>query len=387
MAAVAISAAFSGCVPNKIAWKPDSSGVYFTVTHLFQQSKLFDYDISLNARRLVHTFEARTPWPLIDSSADTFVVVEAPASAVKGRSVLKVKVQLVTYTMAGREVKRSRVFEYESPMRGPSGRTFSSRMENAVLRTNDGEKFLVYIGEGSSRSSATLIYDVATRRWRKVNVRPLLHPMQMPDVIRPDGEGFLAKGVNGPAFVEWTGRVHDIPLPDKPDDGVPDDGVQSGSLLRAYWDENDAVLEFEALDLKIDTEARSASIMLDVPERRILPVGDKFHQVLPTAQAGLQFQRTSSPGPKGSRLWRIELWDARRRTVFLVLSKADFDVASEMFLSPDRKKVAVIVTNNKVIRGKPWGKDNPAETFLKIFDLTGAEVASMHIPEWGYSPR
>src|SRR4051794_2087475 len=104
LAAVGLSAA--GCVPT-IGWLPDSSGILLA-EQVKEGVRLVHYDVKTKARRvLLEDTKVNTAWPAVSPHGKRVAV-----ASWRGEKGKKSELQVLLYTLDGKESKRSKTFPW-----------------------------------------------------------------------------------------------------------------------------------------------------------------------------------------------------------------------------------------------------------------------------------
>jgi hypothetical protein len=203
----------SGCVPG-VAWLPDSSGFIYTSGEHF--TKLVHYDVAKGEQHvLVEDTGAGTLWPALSPDGQRIAV--AKLTLTKGQKTTKL--QVILYSRAGKELERSKVFDWVE-LEKPAPTEAETSMLPQLFWAPQGNKIIVHTS-GADQGGYTAIYDVKADRLIHAGEAQLLTFGSTP--VRPDGAGFLVmKNMHWPnwwekkageadpdpqfAFVDWQGK-------------------------------------------------------------------------------------------------------------------------------------------------------------------------------------
>ncbi len=206
----------SGCVPT-VTWLPDSSG--FICTGGKDETRLIHYDLTTGRPHvLVEDTGAGTNCPAV--SPDGKQIALAKLIVKPGQK--EMSLQVIVYRIAGKELKRSKVFDWvviNDPT--PNGKMTPDREALPQLFwTPKGDKVLM------STCGYTAIYDITADKLIHAGEGWLLIFGTTP--VRPDGAGFLFmknfgswmgrknnKKVSDPGFtfVDWDGKEQPLKAP------------------------------------------------------------------------------------------------------------------------------------------------------------------------------
>jgi hypothetical protein len=206
--------ASAGCVPS-LTWLPDSSG--FICTAGKDGTRLIHYDLGKGeSHTLVEDTGAGTNWPAISPDGKQIAVAKLVMKPGRKQTAL----QVVLYSLAGEERKRSKVFDWLEAKQ-PAGSTTPDRnILPQLFWAPKGDKVLV------TTPGYTAIYEVKGDRLVHAGEGWLLIFGTTP--VRPDGAGFLLmKNAGGwlqrekkekvpdPAFtfVDWEGGEQPLKSP------------------------------------------------------------------------------------------------------------------------------------------------------------------------------
>jgi hypothetical protein len=205
----------AGCVPG-VAWLPDSSGFIYTSGEHF--TKLVHYDVAKGQEHvLVEDTGAGTLWPALRPDGQQIAV--AKLTLTKGLKTTKL--QIILYSRAGKELNRSKVFDWmELEKPAPGDAVSNSGLLPQLFWAPQGDKIIIHTS-GADQGGYTAIYDVKADQLIHAGDAQLLTFGSTP--VRPDGAGFLVmKNMHWPswwekkpgevdpdprfAFVDWQGK-------------------------------------------------------------------------------------------------------------------------------------------------------------------------------------
>jgi hypothetical protein len=205
----ALALASTGCIPG-VAWLPDSSGFVYTSGKDFKTLILYDLDKG-QGRILVKDTGAPTLWPAVSPDGKRIAVAKMGLQVGQKETTL----QVVIYSRAGKELKRTKNFNWWTLDR-PATKEKDLTVGPQLFWAPKGDRILVHT------FGYTGLYDLKTDRLTSAGPGILLTFGGTP--VRPDGAGFLVmknlKWVNwhnqpananrdsNPrfAFVDWAGK-------------------------------------------------------------------------------------------------------------------------------------------------------------------------------------
>jgi hypothetical protein len=184
--ALAAGLASSGCVPGA-AWLPDSSGLIYTGGKNYD--RLIHYDLAKGEQKiLVADTGAPTFWPAVSPDGKRIAVAKAEAAG-KDKPVT---VQVILYSLDGKEQKRSKLFTLVEKAEGLPEK--DRPLATQLYWSPRGDRVVVHL------FGMTGIFDVTADRFTSLGEAVLLGFGGTP--FRPDGSGFLVmKNVRG-----WLGE-------------------------------------------------------------------------------------------------------------------------------------------------------------------------------------
>jgi hypothetical protein len=177
--ALAAGLASSGCVPG-VGWLPDSSGIIYTGGKKYD--RLIHYDLAGGKEKvLVADTGAPTMWPAVSPDGQKIAVARV---SFEGKD--RATVQVILYSRDGKELKRSKVFNWVERPKGPGEPPPGKEdrpLAPQLFWAPRGERVVVHL-EGYSG-----IYDVKDDRFIDLKDGLVLSFGGTP--FRPDGAGFL----------------------------------------------------------------------------------------------------------------------------------------------------------------------------------------------------
>jgi WD40-like Beta Propeller Repeat len=341
-AAVLAVCAGAGCIPENVAWLPDSSGFLFSRNDGHQ---LVRYDLARRSQQVVvNDTQSRTHWPALSPDGQRIAVARAVTHADRSSTV-----EITLYDLAGKQLQRSR------PLAWPVG-TWNSGSETlgetALAWAPDGDHLVVYSDHERGHTAG---YDVKNERLTVIEATKPLVLGGSP--IRPDGKGFLVarEKLDALAFVDWDGKVQDI----KPQEAVEPDSPEAGLLVLSWlhtggWDKDTGFLTRGTATWRIDTVKHLASYQPDGrPEGKTEPAGLREQFVFENGTVVRIVEVEEGQGAEKRRSVRVETLKAGERTPKVIVSEGDLFTC--LFPSPSKELVAVrsgsehiLVLNSKV---------------------------------------
>jgi hypothetical protein len=244
-------AAGPGCVPG-VAWLPDSSGFIYSGGNNFQQ--IVHFDLASNKKHvLVADTKAPTMWPAVSPDGRRIAVARRTGEK-KEASTL----QVLLYDRRGKEVQRSKVFDWRKPI---AGNFLGPRGGVQLFWSPDGGQLLI------GADNTTGIYHLKKDHLIKFEDTILETFGNAP--VRPDGKGFLVLAGQKPAatgkkappqflFVDWKGGTTPIKTPPDLFQERSKDPHRmlmwlAPGLYASRWQGNTAVVTSPSLRGRIDT--------------------------------------------------------------------------------------------------------------------------------------
>jgi dipeptidyl aminopeptidase/acylaminoacyl peptidase len=244
--AALLPALAAGCLPNA-TWLPDSSG--FVYTGGKTGDALYLYDLDKKASRVLVEKGAGPAWPAVSPDGKRIAVVRQSDDGPD--HILKV----IVFDRNGKEVHHSPKLKWTPPAKpGPGDGSDKLRgwaepnpvvLLHPTCWAGDQDKLLIRTDGGSA------LYDLKTDSLNVLDGVPCFFGNTL---IRPDGKGFLAGTKDGLAFVDWDGKEQEIVPTLK--DAFPQLGLLLASpyMHSSRWDGSTAVVSWDDLRLKIDTD-------------------------------------------------------------------------------------------------------------------------------------
>ncbi len=378
--------ASTGCIPG-VAWLPDSSGFVYTSGEHFTRLALYDVTKKQD-KVLVEDTGAGTLRPAVSPDGQRIAVARMIAT----RGQKRTQLQVVFYSLAGKELSRSTVFDWLELKNAYEGNPIEVATLPQLFWVPREDKLLIHCSVGDSEPY-TAIYDVKTDRLLYARNAHLLVFADSP--IRSDGAGFLVmKNGEWPswwdkkpgeidsdprfAFVDFTGKERPSKAPPYMRDGdalkKEQDGNKLGALLwpayfESRWNGDDAqiVWNVDRLNFLI---AKGEAVL------------DKV-QPVKTKDGGLVMRHYQFPkGPARLRLV-LTKWDDKKpdkgdkpRLEILKTGQQEYQVLKEqtslvlLFPSPNGKLLAVY--------GLP-SEDEQSRPSVTVLDDQGEVVARFQV--------
>ncbi len=233
----------AGCLPNA-TWLPDSSG--FVYTGGKNKDALYLYDLEKKAPRVLVEKGAGPAWPAVSPDGKRIAV------ALRTKEDSTVSIEVVVFDRDGKELHRSPKMKWMAGA-GPdvvTPQAFWVPGKDKLLLESDGTTVFYDL-----KSKSDTLLDVTLSTYRNTP-------------IRPDGKGFLAvpKEGGGPIyFVDWDGKKQDIQLtPKDAFEGHKEDAlvgmVMFPMMHSSRWDGDTAIVSWDDLRMKTDTDKLTASL-------------------------------------------------------------------------------------------------------------------------------
>lgn len=344
---IVVLALLSGCSWPGVAWKPDSSGFYYTDK---AGSRLVSFDLKTKASIvLVNDTETRTLQPALSPDGKRIAVARR-----EHHQGFRPRVQIRIYSTDGKEEKRSGWFER------PADPANQTSVEPAYLFWGAPERILV-IADG------TAIYDVARDRLIEVD-KGVQAPLGVYGT-HPDGKGFLAyKDTTRGAelyFLDWDAKAQRLA------GALPMDNKDGATFLTA-WDGDVALLMHGGTMYEADI----AKKILRPSKRKVPPLllGEGTllaYHVFPGGAKALCLLHFEERTAKEERKWqRIEVQDLAALTRTTLVNECE--TLPLLYPSPDRKRVALFYGT---------GRGGDSETRLLVVGADGKAAADLKLEQ------
>lgn len=251
-----------GCVPD-VAWLPDSSGIIYTTTH-WQSQRSSALPEERNGWLMHFDLAKRTPRRIAKTDTGTINGSEAkiwnsatiqPAISADGKRIAVARLnvtqeqaptlQVVVYDLRGKEVHRSKTFEWGKKTKGVIGREGYPQLFWAP----QGNKLLV------QAAGTTGICDLD--KDQAVMLGAGIPSIYGTTPIRPDGKGFLIARKNGVFFVDWEGKEAAVKVPvDKLSGRLSEILYCPAAVCWTRWEGDVAIATWKGAQIRIDTTKR-----------------------------------------------------------------------------------------------------------------------------------
>ncbi|HEV3257374.1 MAG TPA: hypothetical protein VG013_10875 [Gemmataceae bacterium] len=347
----------AGCVPG-VGWLPDSSGFVYTAGKNNTQLALYDL-VKGEPHVLVEDTGAGTYWPAVSPDGQRLAV--AKLTMTKGRK--QTTLQVVLYSRAGKELKRSKVFDWMELEHAATSATETDRRVGLpqLFWAPKGDKIIVHA------AGYTAIYEVKADRLVHAGAGTLLSFGGTP--VRPDGAGFLimknaerwvgwwnqkANGKKGNpdpgfTFVDWHGKERPLKPPaflfdaaalEKEKDANKLVGLLCPALYDSGWEGEVARVSWNVDRLRYLTSRGEAVVDHIKPDKTEDGLLVKQRYRFPGTLTQLRFvvTRWDDKKPENAGPVRVEVLKAGRKKPQVILDKIEGYV---LIPAPNRKLVAL----------------------------------------------
>lgn len=317
-----------GCVPEKVAWLPDSSGFVFTAN---EHRRIVHYDVNTNSWRVVvEDSETNTPWPAVSPDGKSIAVARAKTNA--GHRAI----QIVIYDFSGNLLRESKEYVWQKDDKIAVSAELD---ETALAWCPTGRRLLVYCAD------ETGIYDLKSESlWSVTSGAIPFHWASSP--IRPDGAGFLlfhtrdaaghAAGHWELVFRTWEGAEKAFAIPDAVKE-------RFRGIVRARWHDRKMMLTCADGQIELDTSEGTFKLTKSsIPQDLLKKVSNVAiradHSVL------LRCRVTNSAAGDKAHIEALALGEAKPRVIDLLseISNEGVDPTVTFCESPDSKSVAIL---------------------------------------------
>ncbi len=331
---------FTGCIPEKLQWLPDSSGIIFTDK---SGSRLVHFDLTRIAKRIVvANTGTNTPMPAMRSDGTKLAVARRERKYTQGSNLVIDTTQIQIYDLKGTLLKVSK----------PHVVQVKHTSSFSETKTDLSEAGLDWSGPYSKILTKDAIYDCDGDNWTGLDgVEPAQFVLHDCPAIRPDGKGFVA--ISFPAekkrapqtapkifFVTWDGWRSEFKNFEELYINIEEHYKKNASDSHGIvtgWEWRGTKLVSGLLEF--DTDSSEATLIALSP---VLPeiVGDtkalRERHFFPSTG----YQICEFSGENGD--WRLELQDSKKgRQKVLMSNKNVAGLPREFRPSPDGKHVAV----------------------------------------------
>lgn len=190
LAPVLLLLACTGCYPG-VAWLPDSSG--FVYTGGPGDCQLIHFSVKTRKSRTLVEDLGGPAWPAVSRDGRRVAVAQIGFGAA-GREM-----HLNVFDLKGKRVYQGKPLSWDD---GAGKYTEGALPEVALSPT--GDRAVV------TRFAKTAVVDLRTRKVKELDGSLLRFG---PDIVRPDGQGFLVATKKAVQLVDWAGRSRDVQLP------------------------------------------------------------------------------------------------------------------------------------------------------------------------------
>lgn len=311
----------AGCIPN-VAWLPDSSGFVFTESTEQERPKfrLIHYDIAKKDRRIVvpDLKDAYTTWTAVSPDGKQIAVARLFWQQDQA------KVQLIVHGLDGKELKRSKEFDWLKSDKADKGEWLSIVFWGAPTK-------LLVTGVHKDVATNTGIYD--TERDEMIVVPDRFPFIDALTPCRADGKGFLAGRDKSSdlEFIDWSGKTTKLDLRA---DWIRDNDQH---LVDFRWDGAKAIMLGTRESCTVDTNTGAVTFQKAVEVLEPKKPGETLAQLVTFADNRLDLRVFEWMDANTAKHARMEIRDRNTGNARSLVG----DQSGLVFPSPDRRWLAI----------------------------------------------
>ena len=270
MAAALASVFIAGCVP--VVWLPDSSGFIYTTGKHYEI--LMHYDVASGQRRQIARTQGSSPTPALSPDGRQVAV----ASLTRGDDGNTLCAEIFIYDLKGREVHRSKKFEWgplrEDPPPAPS--TPREAPEQAPVSVAwAGDRIAVVFLSRPRSTVKTCLYEPANGKATMVSGMGVLIAGSP---FRPDGKGMLLVRAGEIVWLDNRGGESRFPIhKDVLRDSEKVQILMTSWRGSSFWKDHTAVISYGRFRMEIDTGRRVMNCTA-IPDSEALTGGKLIEQ-------------------------------------------------------------------------------------------------------------